>query len=52
MARTVCHDPSMAVKFYVALPDKATGYETRRLLLKALKKALALHSGEVVVLGQ
>lgn len=36
----MCHDPAKAEKFYVALPDKAQDFETRRLRLKALKLAL------------
>ena len=38
--------PSTAERFYVALPDKVTGYETRRLRLKALKMAVAKPSEE------
>lgn len=37
----MCHDPSTAERFHVALPDKVTGHESRRLRLKALKMAVA-----------
>ncbi|XP_042361647.1 uncharacterized protein LOC121957188 isoform X1 [Plectropomus leopardus] len=33
----MCHDPTTADKFYVALPDKIMAYETRMLRLKALR---------------
>ncbi|XP_038550420.1 uncharacterized protein LOC119891063, partial [Micropterus salmoides] len=46
VAKAMCHDPSTAERFYVALPDKVTGYETRRLRLKALKMAIAKPSEE------
>ncbi|KAM3619972.1 uncharacterized protein V6R79_016567 [Siganus canaliculatus] len=39
VAQSMCHDPLTAEKFYVALPDKNMGYETRNLRLKALKEA-------------
>ena len=42
----MCHDASTAERFYVALPNKVTGYETRRLRLKALKMAAAEPSDE------
>ncbi|KAM3585381.1 uncharacterized protein V6R79_016410 [Siganus canaliculatus] len=41
VAQAMCHDPATAEKFYVALPDKNMGYETRNLRLKALKEAAA-----------
>ncbi|KAM3619670.1 uncharacterized protein V6R79_011633 [Siganus canaliculatus] len=41
VAQAMCHDPLTAEKFYVALPDKNMGYETRNLSLKALKEAAA-----------
>ena len=41
MAKAVCHNPITAERFYVALPDKAAGYETRKLRLKALQCAVA-----------
>ncbi|KAK2814270.1 hypothetical protein Q5P01_000655 [Channa striata] len=37
----MCHDPSMAERFYVALPDKERNYEIRKLRMKALKMAAA-----------
>ncbi|CAL8265512.1 unnamed protein product [Merluccius merluccius] len=46
VAKAMCHDASTAERFYVALPDKVTGYETRRLRLKALKMAVAEPSEE------
>ncbi|KAM3619424.1 uncharacterized protein V6R79_007896 [Siganus canaliculatus] len=41
VAQAMCHDPLTAERFYVALPDKNMGYETRNLRLKALKEAAA-----------
>ncbi|CAL8256871.1 unnamed protein product [Merluccius merluccius] len=46
VAKAMCHDARTAERFYVALPDKVTGYETRRLRLKALKMAVAEPSEE------
>ncbi|XP_034722279.1 uncharacterized protein LOC117941332 [Etheostoma cragini] len=40
VAKEMCHDPSTAERFYVALPDKVNGYKTRRLRLKAMESAL------------
>ncbi|KAA8577873.1 hypothetical protein FQN60_007899, partial [Etheostoma spectabile] len=40
VAKEMCHEPSTAERFYVALPDKIPGYKTRRLRLKALENAL------------
>ncbi|XP_041667506.1 uncharacterized protein LOC121525531 isoform X2 [Cheilinus undulatus] len=39
LAKSMCHDPNTADRFYVALPDKETGHQTRKLRLKALEKA-------------
>ncbi|XP_049456923.1 uncharacterized protein LOC125903812, partial [Epinephelus fuscoguttatus] len=41
VAKHMCHDPSTAERFYVALPDKVMGYETRKLRMKALQSAAA-----------
>lgn len=37
----MCHDPNTAERFYVALPDKVMGYDTRKLRLRALESAVA-----------
>ena len=42
----MCHDPSTAERFYVALPDKSKGYEVRQMRLKALKKAASRGDAE------
>ncbi|KAI3364703.1 hypothetical protein L3Q82_011491, partial [Scortum barcoo] len=44
VAHAMCHDPITAEKFYVALPDKQMGYQTRKLRMKALKDAAATSS--------
>ncbi|KAE8277197.1 hypothetical protein D5F01_LYC24966 [Larimichthys crocea] len=36
VARAMCHDPTTAEKFYVALPTRELAYENRRLRMKAL----------------
>ncbi|KAM8749867.1 uncharacterized protein AB9X84_014519 [Acanthopagrus schlegelii] len=36
VARAMCHDPSTAERFYVALPTRESAYENRRLRMKAL----------------
>lgn len=44
VAHAMCHDPTTAEKFYVALPDKEMAYRTRELRMKALKGAFAKSS--------
>lgn len=46
VAKSMCHDPVTAERFYVALPDKETSYRTRKLRLKALSLASANPSEE------
>nr|XP_020467387.1 uncharacterized protein LOC109966680 [Monopterus albus] len=46
VAKSMCHDPSTAERFYVALPDKETSYRTRKLRMKALRMASAKPSQE------
>ncbi|XP_034557373.1 uncharacterized protein LOC117825569 [Notolabrus celidotus] len=49
LSKSMCHDPQTAERFYVALPDKVTGYETRKFSLKALKSAVEnSQEGEIV----
>ncbi|XP_071319573.1 uncharacterized protein [Trachinotus anak] len=37
VARAMCHDPTTAERFYVALPSRESAYDSRRLRMKALK---------------
>ncbi|KAK5605275.1 hypothetical protein CRENBAI_017077 [Crenichthys baileyi] len=37
VAKAMCHDTNTAERFYVSLPDKVSGYATRKLRMKALK---------------
>ncbi|TKS64996.1 hypothetical protein D9C73_027526 [Collichthys lucidus] len=39
VANAMCHDPSTAERYYVALPDKKMAYQTRKIRMKALKEA-------------
>ncbi|KAM7386012.1 hypothetical protein PAMA_008908 [Pampus argenteus] len=36
VARAICHDPTTAERFYVALPTRESAYENRKLRMKAL----------------
>ena len=51
VARAMCHDPSTAERFYVALPTRESAYENRRLRMKALmcekRKAKAKRKSKV-----
>ena len=35
----MCHDPSTAERYYVALPEKEVAFEIRQLRMKALERA-------------
>lgn len=40
VAKSMCHDPGTAERFYVSLPDKTQSFATRKLRLKAMKSAI------------
>ncbi|XP_045921449.1 uncharacterized protein LOC123980901 isoform X1 [Micropterus dolomieu] len=46
VAKAMCHNPSTAERFYVALPEKVTAYETRWPRPKALKMTIVNTSEE------
>ncbi|XP_077385464.1 uncharacterized protein LOC144023655 [Festucalex cinctus] len=41
VAKSMCHDPATAERFYVALPNETEGFAIREWRLEALQKALA-----------
>lgn len=40
VAKSMCHDPGTAERFYVSLPDKTQSFATRKLRMKARKSAI------------
>ncbi|KAM7401468.1 hypothetical protein PAMA_005597 [Pampus argenteus] len=56
VARAMCHDPTTAERFYVALPTRETAYENRKLRMKALmcekRKAKAKRKSKVCDEGE